>query len=252
MRDRDFAVGRVEHVLRDREATCATAQLAEQFDPVFNTYAKMRSAFKQLRLIAIVRSNSHRDQGFVELLHRGGVIVNPFEQHSLVADGDAGVDQLLASRDRSGGDLFGMIEVRVDPDGVMALEHLAQRVGDAVRKRHGEPGSQAYDLDVRDLTQTTDQPVEAVVCIDEGVAAGEKDIADFRGAGDPVECLAEFAFLHGPFGLAHHALAQTEAAVERALVVDAERNAVGIDPNDVLDGRVGDFVQRICEPRSIP
>ena len=64
---------------------------------------------------------------------------------------------------------------------------------------------------------------------------------------DPVERVAELALLHAPLFVAHHALAQTEPAVERALVVDAEGDPVAVDAHHVLDRRVRHLVERIGE-----
>ena len=92
-----------------------------------------------------------------------------------------------------------------------------------------------------------EQPAEAVVGEHERVAAGEQHVADLGRRADPVERRLELALLHRPLRLADHALAQAEAAVERALVVHAERDPVAVDADHVLDRRVGDLVERIGE-----
>ena len=98
-----------------------------------------------------------------------------------------------------------------------------------------------------DGAQLAEQPVETVVGEDQRIAAGEEHVADLRRAADPVEGDLELAPLHGPVLVPHHALAQAEAAVDRALVVHAEGDAVGVDAHHVLHRRVGHLVQGIGE-----
>ena len=100
---------------------------------------------------------------------------------------------------------------------------------------------------MRDRAQLGEQPVELVVGEDERVAAGEQHVADLGRGADPGERDFELALLHGPVLVADHALPQAEAAVERALVVHAEGDAVGVDADHVLHRRVGDLVERVGE-----
>jgi hypothetical protein len=127
-------------------------------------------------------------------------------------------------------------------------EHLAQVVGDPERQRDGQPRAEPHDLHVRDRAQLLEQPAEAVVGEHERIAAGQQHVADLGRRADPVERRRELALLHRPLRLADHALAQAEPAVERALVVDAERDPIAVDADHVLDRRVRDLVERIGEP----
>ncbi len=62
-----------------------------------------------------------------------------------------------------------------------------------------------------------------------------------------VERGLQLALLHRPLGLADHALAQAVAAVERALVVHAEGDAIAVHAHHVLHRRVRHLVERIGE-----
>src|SRR5262249_9148060 len=158
------------------------------------------------------------------------VVVDPAEEDALVADWDPGPEKAVTPLRRLGGELLRVVEVGVDPDRVVALEHPAERVRHPERERHRKPRPEPYHLDVRDAPELLDEPLQLVVREDEGISAGEEHVADLGRSPDPVEPDLELALLHDPLFVPDHALPEAEPAVERALVVHAEGDPVGVDP----------------------
>ena len=60
---------------------------------------------------------------------------------------------LSTARETSGRDLVRVVEVEVDPERVVLLEHLAQLVVDPLRQEDRHAAADPDDLDVRDLAQ---------------------------------------------------------------------------------------------------
>jgi hypothetical protein len=176
---------------------------------------------------------------------------DPPHEHALVADRSAGPEQAVAGLRGLGGQLLRVVEVRVHPDGVVALDHPAEGVGDPGRERHGQPRPEAHHLDVGDAPELGDQPLQLVVGEDERVPAREEDVADLGRPADPVEPDLELALLHDPLFVADHAHPQAEPAVERALVVHAEGDPVRVRADHVLHRRVGHLVERVGHARRI-
>ena len=127
----------------------------------------------------------------------------------------------------------------------MLLQHGAQLGRDALWQLDRHAGSDSDDVHMFDGPELGQQPVDVGIAQGEGIAAGQKDIPDFGVGGNVSDCLAQFLLAHHEVGLAHHALAQTIAAVDGALTRHTESHPVLVVVDQVLDGRVGHFLQWI-------
>ena len=119
--------------------------------------AEVVGAPRQIGLVQIIGAHPHHEQLVHQLLDDLGVVVDPFHagrsgsrpgcRHSTSRSHAA-----LASRR----DLARMVEMRVEIDRMILLEHVAQLVGDPARQHAGEFRADADDLDVRDGAQAGD------------------------------------------------------------------------------------------------
>ena len=109
-------------------------------------------------------------------------VVDAREQHALVAEREPGVGQLVDRARDLGRDLVRVVEVHVDPERVVLLQHLAQLVVDALRQEDRHARADADDLDVRDRAQAAQDRLEQLRCQRQPVAAGDDDVADRRRA----------------------------------------------------------------------
>ena len=77
-------------------------------------------------------------------------------------------------------DLVRMVEVEVDPERVVLLEHLAQLVVDPLRQEDRHARADPDDLDVGDLAEAAKDLLEQLRGEGQAVAAGDQDVADLR------------------------------------------------------------------------
>ena len=91
----------------------------------------------------------------------------------------------------SGGHFVRMIEVGVQPDRVVFLEHVHQFRCDALRQHDRGARADADDLHVGNGTQTADDIFEFFVAHQQGVAAREQHVAYLRCTGDVVDAVVD-------------------------------------------------------------
>lgn len=155
----------------------------------------MLQAHGQVALIDVVGAHADLDQLVDQLLHGEDAVVDAGQQHALVAQGDTGVGQHGAGLGGLGGDLVGVVEVGVQPHGVILLQHVAQRGSDALGQHDGGAGADADDLHVGDLAQLGDDVLQALVAHQQGVAAGQQHVADLGRIADVLDGLVDL--IHG-------------------------------------------------------
>ena len=188
--------------------------------------------------IDVVGPHPRGEQPLHQPLHHIGIVVHPLQQDGLAAERDARVGEPGERLDGGGGELVGMIEVRVDVQWVVPLEDRAQLRRDALRQVARDAAPDAYDLDMRDSAQPPAELVDPPVGQEERIAAGHDHVADFGVLFQVPEGRLELR--HGDLlGIAHLAAARAEAAVRSAHGRYEEQRAVGIAMRDVGNRRVG-------------
>ena len=172
-------------------------------------------------------------------------VIHAGQQHGLVAQGDTGVSQHGAGLGGFGGELLGGVEVGVQPDGVILLQHGAQLGSDTLGAHNGGAGAQTDDLHMGDGAQALDDVLQILIGDHQAVTAGQQDIADLGMSGHIVDALVDL--LHGHFAVVLTGKAATGAvtAVHGTLVGDQQQHAVGIAVGQAGGGRVGILVQGI-------
>ena len=243
--ERDFAEGRIEDVFGQREAGRATPERAHDLHTFLNRRAERGGAADELGLVEIIRPHAHPHEALAERLHCLHVVIDAAQQHGLVAHRHTGLQKPVDGLSGVGGEFVGVVEVGVDPEGMIATEEVAQGVVDAVRQLHRHPRAEPDDLNVRNRTQAAQQPVQVFFIKGERVAAGQEHVADLGVGSEVVEGVLEFAFFHEERRVADHAFAKAVAAVDGALRRHTKRHAVAVVVDQVFDGRVRLFLQRI-------
>ena len=99
----------------------------------------------------------------------------------------AGLGQLVDRPRDLGRDLVRVVEVEVDPQRVVLLEHLAQLVVEPLRQEDRHARADPDDLDVRDLAEAAQDRFEQLRGERQAVAAGDQDVADLRRPAQVVE-----------------------------------------------------------------
>ena len=199
----------------------------------------------QVALIDVVGTHAHLDQLVDQFLHGKDTVVHPGQQYGLVAQRHAGIGQHGAGLLRLGGDLLGMVEVGVQPNGMILLEHGAQLGRDALGAHHRSTGPQTDDLHMVDLTQTGDDVLQHIVGEHQHVAAGEENVADGGRIADILDTLVDLLHRHAGVVLTSKAAAGAVTAVHGALVGGQQQHAVRIAVGEPGHRGVGILVQRV-------
>jgi hypothetical protein len=226
----------------------AGPRYARQFVHDLEAFADRRAEvvgpFRDIGLIEIVGTHSHREELAHELEHDVGIIVHPFHEHRLIAHRAPGISEHLAGAFRFRRAFPWMVEVRVDVDGMILSDHFGQLCSDALRKNAGHLRPQPDDLDMRDFPQALEDAFEQEIGEHERIAAGEDDIADLGILCDVFDPVLNV--LHIDLGrIPHLSLARAKAAVHRALARRQEEDAVRVPVDDARHRAVGILGERI-------
>lgn len=125
-----------------------------------------------------------------------------------------------------------MVEVRVHPERVVAGEHRAEFIRDPVGEDNRNLGAEPDHLDVLDVVEFGQDPVEAVVGEHERVAPGEEDVPDTGDLPDVVEALDDLGLRGDGVDVPDLPLPGAVPAVHGADVADQEEHPVGVAMGD--------------------
>ena len=137
----------------------------------------------------------------------------------------------------SGRELDGVVEVRVDVEGMVATQHRAERVVDAHGEDHRDARADADDLDVRDGAHLRDDLLQPVGRQGQGIAPRDENVADGRGASDVVDGLAQVLAGDGRLLLPDQAPPVAVATIDGAPIDGQQQAAVRVAVEDT--GRAG-------------
>ena len=186
-RDLAAAAGRVDHVGRDRIAAGVAAQALHDLEALADGRPEMAGALDQVALVEVVRPDPVLDQLVDERALDVDAVVDAGQQDRLVADRQAGPGQLVDRPADLRRDLVRVVEVEVDPQRVVLLEHLAQLVVDPLGQEDGHPRADPDDLDVGDLAQAAQDRLEQLRGEGQAVAAADQHVPDLRRPAQVVE-----------------------------------------------------------------
>jgi len=110
----------------------------------------------------------------------------------------------------------------------MFFEHLDQFVGDPVGQHHRHPRADADHLDMLDLAQLGENPVQIGIIEHQRVAAGEEHVAHLRRVADIVEPGPDLVAIRNRIDIADLALAGTVPAIHGADITDMKQHPVRV------------------------
>ena len=165
-------------------------------------------------------------------------VVDPRQQHGLIPDRDARPGELVDRPADLGRDLVGVIEMEIDPDRVIALEHLAQLVIDALGHEDRNAGADPDDFDVGDLPDAADDRFEELGRERQAVTAADQDVAHLRGPSEVVELGLVLPAVEVLSRVADDPAPRAVPAIAGALGGDEHQDAVGVAVDQAGDGGV--------------
>ena len=133
------------------------AQRAQQLLPALDADGEVTGSGRQIRMVQVVGRDAQLNKGAHEAGQRGLVVIDVFQQHSLRAQGDAGVGQPCHSLPGRSGELLWVVGVNHDPGRLRgAAQQRDQRVGHPLRVGHGNASVYPEDANVLQRPQTLD------------------------------------------------------------------------------------------------
>jgi hypothetical protein len=199
---------------------------------------------REVALVQVVGADPEGEEPLVEIGEDPRGRVHAPEEHGLVLDRHAVIDEPLARLARLGRALLRMVEVRDHEERREPAEQRREVLGDPHRAGDGGAGGDPQELDVGDRAQAGEDLLEPAVGEDERIAARDDHVAHLRvGAdvGDPLlhRGAVEAAVVVGERDPAAGAV----AAVDRAAVDREEQDPVSV----LVDHRAGGAVRLLAD-----
>ena len=188
--------------------------------------------------IDVVGTNADANEILNKLFHHMYAVVDACKQNTLVAEGNACVCKHLTCALALFGDFVGMVEMRVQPNGMVLFEHGAKLRGDPLRHDNRGSAAETDDFNMRHLAQLADDVFKLFIALHECVAAGKKNIANFGMIADIVETFLDLAIGNGGIMLPRKPAAGAVTAVHGALVGDKEQDPVRITMSQTGHGGI--------------
>jgi hypothetical protein len=208
--------------------------------------AQVIGADHRVALEQVVRPHPRAQEAAKQRAQALGRRVDAAQQHRLVADRHAVIDQALARGAGLGRQLLGVVEVRVDEQRRVAAQHRAQLVVDAHRAHHRDAGADADGLEVRDGAQPREDAAELLGGHEQRIAAGDEHVADARRAREVGQAGVEIAG-GGRRVAADEAAAVAVPAVDRAAIDHQEQRAIGVLVDHARRRVMAVLAQRIAQ-----
>lgn len=165
------AAGCVNNKGGDAVAAGVAAQTLDDFDTLAYGGAEMGQTHGKIANIDVVRTNADANEILNKLFHHMYAVVDACKQNTLVAEGNACVCKHLTCALALFGDFIGMVEMRVQPNGMVLFEHCAKLRGDPLRHDNRGSAAETDDFNMGHLAQLADDVFKLFIALHECVAA---------------------------------------------------------------------------------
>jgi hypothetical protein len=159
-RDFSAAAGGIDHIGRHCIARGVPAQPFNDLHAFGHRRAEVPGAFHQVALVDVVGPHADAYQVLHQLALDVHAVVDPRQQHALVAQRHTGTGQAVAGVRQFLGDFIGMVDVNIHPQRVVFCERVAEFAGDALGQKDRHAAADADDLDVLDFAQAAQQFIQ--------------------------------------------------------------------------------------------
>src|SRR3972149_6701975 len=225
---RDLAApcGEVNDKFRDGHPGYPSLKPFDDIEAALDRGPQMFSPPGQISLIKIIWFHPDCKKSLHQFLNRLRVIIDPFQQDSLTAMGDARIGQPAARSGRLFCYLPRVNKIDVDIQGMVSLEHPAKPLRDALRERTRHPRPDPDDIEMGYRSQALQYLLKLPVFQDQGVAAGEDHIPDLLMRPDVFNPLPDY--LSRDRHLPDKPLPRAASAIDRTLMRHHEQGPVFI------------------------
>ena len=151
----------IDDILWDRVTTGEASESFDDFNAFCHGGPEMRRAAYQVALVKIVRAHTAEKKLVNEVSHDLRVVVDAFEKHALIAEGNATVGKAPESVADLGGQLAGMVHMHTHPKRMILTKHLTEGRSNPLREENGNACAYAQKLKVRDTPQSFENRFQA-------------------------------------------------------------------------------------------
>ena len=129
-----------------------------------------------------------------QLSHYVLAVVYAAKEYGLVAQRNTCVSKLSYCFHSCRSHFLRMVEVSVQPDWVVLLQHVAELICNSHRHYNRSSGANSYDFNVRNLSQLADDVFKSFIFYAESVTAGKKYVSNLRCLSDVFDtCIDVFS-----------------------------------------------------------
>ena len=239
------AIGSVNYVLGYGIAGRVAAEILHDFEAFANAGAQVSGARNEVALVEVIRFDAAHQQLLNLGLHHGDVVIDIAQQHRLVAEWNACIDQSTECIAHFGGQFARMIGVNTDKKRMIFLQHRAKFRRDALGQENGNACADAQEFQMRNGAKLAEQMLQSLIAEQQWIAAAQQNITNFGMVADVFDLLVELRMKIVTRGVAHKPRASAVTAVGSAPIGDQKQNAIGIAMNQAWHWRVGIFTARI-------
>ncbi len=228
--------------------TIAAGMTAQPFDNLYTLAyrgTEMGETHGEIAYIDIVWTNTDLNEPLNKLLHYMHAVIDACKQHALIAKGDARIRKHFASALALFCYLIRMVEMGIEPNGMILLQHCAELRSDPLGTDNGGAGAYAHDLHMGHLAKLADDIFEPIIILHERIAAGEQNIAHLGMVPDIFKTCIDLLGGHCGIMLTRKPSAGAVAAIHGALIRDEEQHPVRVTMSQPRNGRIGILMQRI-------
>ena len=188
----------------------------------------------------VVGFYTHLQQAFVETDHDFEAVVHVPEQHGLVDQREAGIQQAPAGRGGLRRQFRRMDEMQAQPQRPVFSQHADQRRGDALRQRRGHFRADPDQFHMWNGPEGFQDRFQPCIAECQGIAAGNKNIANGRVSTKPGEGLGG-----GGGGLPGGPRPGAIAAEAGTIARGEQQGLARVGPDQARRDLMGGFAQRV-------
>ncbi len=126
-----------------------------------------------------------------KFLHNVHAVVYSAKQNALVSKRNTGVSKPCAGCCTLFGNFLRMVEMSVEPDRMVLLEHVAKLRSDSLRAYNRSTGTDSDYLHMLDCTELLDYVLQSVVRNHKSITAGKQHVSYLRSVLDVLNCLLD-------------------------------------------------------------
>ena len=180
-----------------------------------------------------------------EIHHDKLAVVYATKEYALVSKRNTCVSKLSKSFLCIRSHFLRMVEMRVQPNRMIFLEHIHKVIRNSLRHNYRSSRAETDNLYVLNLSEFADDVLKSFILNKQSITAGEKYVSNLRSVSDVFDTSVDIFLGSCTVCLARKSSSCAVTAVHGALVRDKEENSIRISVRKARCRRVCILVERI-------